>query len=121
MIQGGDPLSKDSDRGNDGAGGTDYTLPQEIKHQHILGAVASARRGDQVNPERASSGSQFYICVEPQPMLDGGYTVFGHVVSGLDVARKIAAVPRDGRDNPVEPVVIERVTIERRVLEPDQS
>ena len=114
VIQGGDPQRT-------GRGGPGYTVPAEIGRKHLKGAVAAARTGDNVNPDRRSSGSQFYICVEPQPMLDGGYTVFGHVVSGLDVARKIAAVPRDGRDNPVEPVVIERVTIERRVLEPDQS
>ena len=49
-----------------------------------------ARLSDQVNPERASSGSQFYICLVPIHQLDGGYTVFGYVTEGLDVASQIA-------------------------------
>ena len=60
----------------------DYTIPAEIKAPHIDGAVAAARTGDAVNPERRSSGSQFYICNGPQHFLDGQYTVFGQVTSG---------------------------------------
>lgn len=63
MIQGGDPNSKDDDPMNDGQGDPGYTLPAEILPQfyHHRGAVAAARQPDQVNPERRSSGSQFYI------------------------------------------------------------
>jgi len=82
VIQGGDP------QGN-GTGGPGYTIPAEIKMPHTDGAVAAARLGDQVNPKRESSGSQFYICLGPQPHLDGQYTVFGQVIEGMDVARKI--------------------------------
>ena len=64
------------------------TLPIGLLHD--AGAIATARTGDQVNPERASSGSQFYICLEPIHQLDGGYTVFGYVVEGLEVAQQIA-------------------------------
>ncbi len=53
------------------------------------GALAAARLGDAANPERRSSGSQFYICNGPQHFLDGQYTVFGQVTSGMDVVRKI--------------------------------
>ena len=63
MIQGGDPWSKDGDPYNDGSGGPGYTLEAEI-HPHLIhkhGALAAARQGDQFNPERRSSGSQFYI------------------------------------------------------------
>ena len=64
MIQGGDPDSKgaSSDRAL-GMGGPDYTLPAEILPQYVhkRGALAAARQGDEVNPERRSSGSQFYI------------------------------------------------------------
>ena len=67
----------------------DYTIPAEIKAPHIDGALAMARTGDQVNPERRSSGSQFYICNGPQHFLDGQYSVFGQVTSGMDVVRKI--------------------------------
>ena len=118
MIQAGDPLSKDAIRENDGSGGPGYTLPAEIKHQHILGAVASARRPDRFNPDRQSNGSQFYICVAPQPGLDGGYTVFGHVVGGLDIATRISTVKRDAKDNPNEEIVIEQITVEHRPAEP---
>lgn len=96
VIQGGDP------RG-DGTGGPGYTLPAEIKRPHTEGAVAMARRGDDVNPERESSGSQFYITLAPQPGLDGQYTVFGQVTEGMDVVRSIAKGD-----------VMRRVTIEEK-------
>lgn len=61
MVQGGDPNSKDTDPNNDGIGGPGYTIPAEIGRIHKRGALAAARQGDQVNPKKASSGSQFYI------------------------------------------------------------
>lgn len=63
MIQGGDANSKDSNPNNDGQGNNGYTLPGEFvpQYYHKRGAVAAARTGDQVNPQRRSSGSQFYI------------------------------------------------------------
>ncbi len=64
MIQGGDPDSRQAQAGEIlGNGGPDYTLPAEIRpgHYHKKGALAAARMGDDVNPEKASSGSQFYI------------------------------------------------------------
>ena len=78
-------------RPGDGSGGPGYTIPAEIKHIHPRGALAWARTGDEVNPERRSSGSQFYITLDETPFLDGGYTVFGYVIEGMDVADKIAA------------------------------
>ena len=104
MIQGGDPNSKDDDRSNDGSGGPGYTTEAEIKREHKRGSVATARLGDNVNPKKASSGSQFFINVNDNGGLNGGYTVFGNVIAGMDVADKIVAVPRDGRDNPNEKV-----------------
>jgi peptidyl-prolyl cis-trans isomerase B (cyclophilin B) len=50
-----------------------------------------ARLSDQVNPQRDSSGSQFYITLAPTPFLDGAYTVFGQVVGGMDVVQAIRA------------------------------
>lgn len=84
VVQGGDP------KGN-GTGGPGYTVEAEItpKLKHLLGSVATARTGDRTNPERRSSGSQFYICLAPQPHLDGGYTIFGQVTDGMDVVKKI--------------------------------
>jgi cyclophilin family peptidyl-prolyl cis-trans isomerase len=68
----------------------------EIKLPHVRGAVATARIGDSANPTRASSGSQFFIDVAAQPSLDaGGYTVFGHVISGMEAVDKIVALGAD--------------------------
>jgi len=96
MIQGGDPNSKNTDPSDDGVGGPGYTVPAEIKLPHLRGSVATARQGDQVNPTRASSGSQFFIDVAPQASLDrGGYTVFGDVIQGMDTVDKIVAMGND--------------------------
>ena len=65
-------------------------MPAEIQLPHVEGAIAMARQADQINPTRASSGSQFYITLAPTPFLDGGYTAFGHVVEGMDVVLSIA-------------------------------
>ena len=83
VIQGGDPTGT-------GSGGPGYTIPAEIKRAHPKGALAWARTGDAVNPERRSSGSQFYITLEATPFLDGGYTVFGQTTKGMDVVEKIS-------------------------------
>ena len=83
VIQGGDPKG-------DGTGGPGYTIPAEISDKkHVRGAVATARLGDAANPTKASSGSQFYITLAETPFLDGEYTVFGQVTSGMDVADQI--------------------------------
>lgn len=189
MIQGGDPESKNATPGARlGNGGPAYTIPAEFVPGlfHKKGALAAARQGDQVNPKKESSGSQFYIVqgkkwrpgeldslemkmnftlkqniyrnvfspyqneldkyrqekkddlfnkrvaqlqikadslynlapksklsdtqkkayttIGGYPSLDGGYTVFGEVVEGLDVLDKIAAVKTDGADRPLQDV-----------------
>ena len=111
IIQGGDPLSKDRDRRNDGTGGPGYTLPAEIHMPHVRGSVAAARTPDTVNPRRESSGSQFYITVAPVQQLDGAYTVFGEIVKGMETVDAIVNVPRDQLDNPIKPVYMRRVEI----------
>ncbi len=83
VVQGGDPSG-------DGTGGPGYTIPAEIGMKHIEGALAYARTGDQVNPKRESSGSQFYITLAATPFLDGAYTVFGQTTEGMDVVKKIS-------------------------------
>lgn len=113
VIQGGDPLSKDNDRNNDGRGGPGYTLPAEIKMPHKKGFVGAARQPDSVNPEKRSNGSQFYICLDDLPHLDNNYTVFGRVIEGMDVVEKIAQVPRDKRDNPIEKVEMKKVYVKK--------
>ncbi len=106
MVQGGDPNSRDDDPTNDGQGPPhEATIPAELAagHRHAYGAVAAARQADFVNPQRVSNASQFYLVVNKlgTHSLDGQYTVFGQVISGLEVLDKIAALPRDARDRPL--------------------
>jgi peptidyl-prolyl cis-trans isomerase B (cyclophilin B) len=111
MIQGGDPNSKDANnRMAHGTGGPGYTVPAEFSNtSHKRGILSMARSSD---PD--SAGSQFFIVVKDSTFLDGQYTVFGEVIEGIDVADKIVAVPRDPRDNPIEPVEM-MVQIQDRV------
>ncbi|HEY5931879.1 MAG TPA: peptidylprolyl isomerase [Nitrospira sp.] len=98
MIQGGDPNSKNSDRSSHGMGGPGHKIKAEFNSKpHTRGIVSMARSND---PD--SAGSQFFICVADANFLDWQYTVFGEVVSGMEVADKIVTMKRDGRDNPLE-------------------
>ena len=105
MIQGG--------HNKDGKVDPGYTIEAEIlpNHSHKKGVLAAARQGDAVNPEKRSSGCQFYIVHNKNgtPHLDGKYSVFGEVIMGLDVVDQIAAVPTGRGDVPVEAV---KMTIE---------
>lgn len=136
MIQGGDPNSKDAKPDQSlGNGGPKYTIPAEFNDSlfHKKGVLAAARDN---NPEKASSGSQFYIVqgkvwndstlnatetnrlkfklpewqrevyktIGGSPHLDRNYTVFGEVVSGLEMVDNIAAQPTGKSDRPIEDV-----------------
>lgn len=108
MIQGGDPNTKNPDRSKHGMGGPGHTIRAEFNERpHKRGIVSMARAQD---PD--SAGSQFFICVADAPYLDGKYSVFGEVVSGMEVADKIVSQPRDKRDNPND-----RVEMKVRVTE----
>lgn len=143
MIQGGDPNSRGADASTHlGSGGPGYQVPAEFVDNlaHVKGALAAARTN---NPQKASSGSQFYIVhgrsvtdaelnkqesttgvrypseVREQyletggsPFLDQGYTVFGHVIEGLDVLDKIATTKTRPGDRPEEDVWM-KVTLVR--------
>jgi cyclophilin family peptidyl-prolyl cis-trans isomerase len=100
MIQGGDPTGT-------GSGGPGYQFEDEPNdHGVARGALAMANAGPDTN------GSQFFIVTaEACPWLDGKHTVFGRVTSGMDVVDAISELPRDGRDKPHEPVVMERVEV----------
>ena len=152
MIQGGDPLSKNAAPGEElGNGDLGYTIEPEfmpMKHFHRRGVLAAAREGDDVNPERRSSATQFYIVwgqvftaeglekykaryearmkrkmdITPEqydvyttvggtPHLDGLYTVFGEVTSGLDVVDRIQRMPCDTNDRPLQDVRILKVEL----------
>jgi|MDTD01.3.fsa_nt_gb cyclophilin family peptidyl-prolyl cis-trans isomerase len=106
VAQGGDPNTKDNDPSDDGNGSPGYTVPAEIKTsiKHNYGAVGAARMPDNVNPAKASSGSQFYIVVNTAGThgLDGGYTVFGKILGGMPVAQTIVNQPKGANDRPNE-------------------
>ena len=143
MIQGGDPSSKGAAPDAFlGSGGPGYLLDAEIGAPHLSGALAAARTGGPGNPEKKSSGSQFYIVTgQPQsgptldmierrnglkyseaqrqayaelggrPDLDGDYTVFGNVVSGMDVVEAIAKVGTNAQNRPATDVVINTIRL----------
>jgi peptidyl-prolyl cis-trans isomerase B (cyclophilin B) len=113
VIQGGDPNSKNQDRADDGFGEGDRRLKAEFSEtlHYRPGTVGMARDAD---PD--SGSCQFFIALENIPRLDGNYTIFGEVFEGLDVARKIASLPRDLNDNPLERVSV-TARIEERIVE----
>jgi len=110
MIQGGDPLTKSEDKSRHGTGGnaakffgigsedseSTWDLPAEFSTTtHVRGILSMAR-----SQNSDSGGSQFFICVADANFLDNQYTVFGKVVSGMEVVDAIVSAPRDARDNP---------------------
>jgi len=119
MIQGGDPLTKISkttytgccpDKRKYGSGGPGWTVPAEFNNiPHKRGIVSMVRFKD---PD--SAGSQFFIVIKDSKILDGKYTVFGEVESGMDVADKIAGLPKNN-DLPYLPK--ERVEMKVKILE----
>lgn len=150
MIQAGDPQSRRAEPGVMlGNGGPGYTIPAEFRPSlfHKKGALAAARLGDQENPEKKSSGSQFYIVqgktftdaeldimentrlkgrkipadqrevyktLGGTPHLDQNYTVFGEVISGLDIVDKIAAAETAEYDQPVQDARIIKAKLIKR-------
>ncbi|MFN3684857.1 MAG: peptidylprolyl isomerase [Fimbriimonadaceae bacterium] len=109
MIQGGCPNSRLPDRTLHGTGGPKHRLKAEFNDvKHVRGILSAARTSD---PN--SAGSQFFIMVASAPHLDGQYTAYGEVVEGMDVVDRIVALPRDGRDNPLDanPAILEKVEI----------
>lgn len=99
MIQGGDPFTKDPCRSMEeyGMGDLGFWIKNECRPgiTHKRGSLAAAREGDDVNPAKASSSTQFYFVQSEEGCrhLDGGYTVFGQAVSGLEVIDAIASAP----------------------------
>jgi cyclophilin family peptidyl-prolyl cis-trans isomerase len=106
MIQGGDPNTKTDNRGSWGTGGSGKNVDAEFNDTpHRRGIVSMARSG---HPDSASS--QFFIVVKDSNFLDGQYTAFGEVVSGMDVADAIVAAGQ-GKENPDQPVRIESIAV----------
>lgn len=107
MIQGGDPNSKTDDRMTHGTGGPEYRFDDEINDEKIVrGTLAMANAGPGTN------GSQFFIVTAPEtPWLDGKHTNFGIVTAGMNVVDAIEGVSTDGRDNPIDAVVVEAIEL----------
>ena len=110
VIQGGDPNTKSAtNRSRWGTGGPGWTVKAEFnKNKHSRGALSMARSQD---PN--SAGSQFFVVLRDANFLDGQYTVFGRVTSGMDAVDKIAALKTDPADAPadVEQARMVKVTI----------
>jgi cyclophilin family peptidyl-prolyl cis-trans isomerase len=116
IIQGGDPLLKDSKTPRNlwGTGGLNL-LPSEIGDvKHERGVVSTVR----IPSKPDSDGAQFFICVVPQPSLDGQFSAFGRVTEGMNVVEKISQVPIEADGFAQKPVRILKVTIEKKKVEP---
>ena len=112
MIQGGCPNTRDAKgaKTSHGTGGPGYTIKAEFNEtSHKRGVVSMARAQD---PN--SAGSQFFICVANASFLDGKYSIFGEVTSGMEVVDQIVGQPRDKRDNPNDRVEMKVKIVEKQ-------
>jgi cyclophilin family peptidyl-prolyl cis-trans isomerase len=100
VIQGGDPYTRDTtNRRRWGTGGPGWNIKAEFnKNTHARGVLSMARSQD---PD--SAGSQFFIVLKDSNFLDGQYTIFGKVKSGMDAVDKIASLKTDHADAPINP------------------
>lgn len=108
MIQGGDPLSKDDSKAAQwGTGGPGYQFADEIhtNNKNNVGTISMANAGPNTN------GSQFFINVANNNFLDTKHTVFGKVISGLEVVTAIENTPTGANDRPIEPMVITSIVL----------
>lgn len=116
LIQGGDPLLKNPKTPKNlwGTGGLSL-LPSEFSDlKHERGVVSTVRIPSRPN----SDGAQFFVCVAPQPPLDGQFSTFGRVTEGMDVVEKISQVPAGENGFTDKPVRILKVTLEKKKVEP---
>ena len=108
IIQGGDPLTKDtSKQALWGTGGLGMLAAEHSAEPFTRGTVAAALRPNQPD----SGGAQFFICVTDQPALAGQFSIFGRVSDGMDVVQKISEVPVDAKGAPADRVTIKSVSI----------
>jgi cyclophilin family peptidyl-prolyl cis-trans isomerase len=116
VIQGGDPLLKNAKTPKNlwGTGGLNL-LPSEFSDlKHERGVVSTAR----ILNKPDSDGSQFFICVAPQPSLDGQFSTFGRVTEGMDVVERISQVPAGENGFADQPVRILKIAIEPKKVQP---
>lgn len=116
VVQGGDPLLKDpkTPRNLWGTGGLSLLASEFSDMKHDRGVVSTVRIENRAN----SDGAQFFVCVVPQPGLDGQYSAFGRVTEGMDVVEKISQSPLGANNFLEKPVRILKVTIEKKKVEP---
>jgi peptidyl-prolyl cis-trans isomerase B (cyclophilin B) len=116
IIQGGDPLLKDAKTPRNlwGTGGLNLLASEFSDMKHLRGTVSTVS----IPGKPASEGAQFFVCVVPQPTLDGQFTTFGQVNEGMDVVEKISQVPVDAQGMVEKPVRILKVTIEPKKVQP---
>ncbi len=116
IVQGGDPLLKDPKTPKNlwGTGGLNM-LPDEFSDlKHERGVVSAVRIPDKPD----SDGAQFFVCVFPQPPLDGKFSAFGRITEGIDLVEKISRVPAGANGFTDTPVRIQSVTIEKKKTQP---
>jgi len=109
MVQGGDPLTKDDSKMSLwGTGGPGYAFADEIDDQNKnnIGTISMANAGPNTN------GSQFFINTADNNFLDTKHTVFGKVVAGMDVVTAIENTSTGSQDRPIEPIIIESISLE---------
>jgi cyclophilin family peptidyl-prolyl cis-trans isomerase len=116
IIQGGDPLLKDAKTPRKlwGSGGLNQLAPEfsDLKHERgVVSTVSIPGKAD-------SDGAQFFVCISPQPPLDGKFSAFGRVNEGMDVVEKISQTPLGPDGMAEKPVRILKVTIEKKKVEP---
>jgi cyclophilin family peptidyl-prolyl cis-trans isomerase len=111
LVQTGDPASKDEGAREKWGLSEEYTIPGEFQLPHVAGSVAMARRGDKVNPSRRSDGTQFYFALGNMTGLNGQYSVFGQVVSGLEDLKAMSKVVTDTNDCPLERIEIKSIKV----------
>lgn len=116
IIQGGDPLLKDSrtPRQRWGSGALNQLADELTDIKHTRGVVSTVRIPGRAN----SGGAQFFICASPQPSLDSQFSAFGQVTEGIDIVEKISLVQTDANQMTVNPVKIISVKIEPKKTEP---
>jgi cyclophilin family peptidyl-prolyl cis-trans isomerase len=119
IIQGGDPLLKNpaTPRNLWGTGGLNLRKAEFSDMKHLRGVISAVR----IPGKDDSGGAQFFVCVSPQPTLDGQYSAFGRVTEGMEVVEKISQVPADPNGVARTPVRILKVTIEKKKIEPFAS
>jgi cyclophilin family peptidyl-prolyl cis-trans isomerase len=116
IIQGGDPLLKNPQTARNlwGSGGLNLLAGETSDLKHERGVVSTVR----IPNKPGSDGAQFFVCLFPQPALDGQFSAFGRITEGIDVVEKISQVPVGADGMTEKPVRITKVTIEKKKVEP---